>query len=287
MRLAIQKKIESVKKLISLINEYSLIGIIKLESLPSKQLQSLRQELKDKLRIIITKKNNVLRALKEVEKTKKNISKLMDYYKGACGLIFSNDDAFKISLLLAKKVTSAPAKAGQEAPIDIVVQAGPTPFTPGPIISELASVGIKTKAEQGKLIVINDITVAKAGEAIRPELASVLLRMGFQPMSIGLNLRVVYQDGKVFAASDLKVDVNEIIGKLGQAYSRARNLAFDREIFVPEIMSDLLVKAQMDAINLALNANILNKKTIDYLLSKAESEAKALASIINLEGGKA
>ena len=47
---------------------------------------------------------------------------------------------------LEKSKSNAPAKPGQTAPSDLVLPAGETPFTPGPMIGELGQLGIKTES---------------------------------------------------------------------------------------------------------------------------------------------
>jgi len=65
-------------------------------------------------------------------------------------LLFTKENPFKLYNKLQKSKSSAPAKAGQTAPSEIVVPKGPTPFAPGPIIGELGALGIKTAVENIK-----------------------------------------------------------------------------------------------------------------------------------------
>src|SRR3989338_1052307 len=110
-------------------------------------------------------------------------------------LLLKKENPFSLYKILKKSKSSASAKAGQIAPRDLIVPAGPTPFTPGPVISELAAVGIKAGVEGGKVAVKVDSMIAKKGETIKPAVASMLTRLSILPMEIGLNLTAVYENG--------------------------------------------------------------------------------------------
>src|SRR3989338_2085586 len=110
-------------------------------------------------------------------------------------LLLKKENPFSLYKILKKSKSSASAKAGQIAPRDIIVPAGPTPFTPGPVISEFAALGIKAGVEGGKVAVKQDTTACKEGKPINAPLASMLARLGIEPMEIGLNLVAVFENG--------------------------------------------------------------------------------------------
>jgi large subunit ribosomal protein L10 len=70
-------------------------------------------------------------------------------------IVFFADQAFE------KNKTKMTAKAGDVAPNDIIVPAGNTGLPPGPAISELHDVGIRTKIDVGSVWIVNDATVVK------------------------------------------------------------------------------------------------------------------------------
>mgnify|MGYP000252813721 CR=1 FL=1 len=94
-----------------------------------------------------------------------NMDQLTEKIKGMPALLFSKENPFTLYSILQKNKSPAPAKANQEAPKDIVVSAGPTTFAPGPIISELAEVGIKTKVDNN-IKIINSIISEQADSDI-------------------------------------------------------------------------------------------------------------------------
>lgn len=279
MRSAIETKLKRIKELVKEINNVKAVALISLEGMPSKQLQKLRHELKDRMRLVITAKNNIIHALEEVNKP--GLNSLVDKITGSCCLGLTNDDPFKLSLFIQMKKTPAPAKAGQKAPSDIVVRAGPTSFAPGPVITDLANLGLKTKVDAGKLTIIADAVIVKVGDVINAAQASMMARLGLTPMSTGLSLLSVWDNGHVYDAKELIIDVDYYRDQVGEAYIKALKLAFSTEVPIPQVMNSLIQFAHAQAMNLSINTGIPTKDNAGFLLLKASAEAKALADKIN------
>jgi len=272
-----KKKI--VKEFVELINEYPIIGAVNMENMPAKQLQNLRAILRDNNIVLkMTKRRLMKIAFEKCEK--KDMDKLLDYLEGMPALIFTKENPFKLSSLLRKNKSNAPAKAGQKAPKDIMVQAGGTPFAPGPIISQLGKVGIKTGIEAGKIVIKEDAVVAKKGEKISADLAGILARLGIEPMEIGLSLIAVYEDGTIFTSDILSVDETVYIKQLVQAVSEAKTVAIEITYPTTETIQILLSRAYNDSKAVALSANIVTKDTVKELLAKANAQSLSLSSLV-------
>ncbi len=211
MRKAIQVKQKIVDNFVKLMNEFPIVGAVDMESLPAPQLQVMKGQLRDTVTIMMAKKRVIFKALDEAEKTNKGISKLKEKLKGMPALLFTKENPFTLFKKLQKSKSSAPAKGGQTAPKDIIVKEGPTSFAPGPIISELGAIGIKSGITDGKVAVKEDSTVVKEGEVISAQVAGILTRLGIEPMEIGLNVNAVYEDGIIFDKKTLTIDETEYI----------------------------------------------------------------------------
>ena len=235
-----------------LMTQYPIIGVLDMENLPAQQLAGMRKKLRDTVVLKMTKRILMTLAIDKIKDKRQGIEKLKDYMKGMPALMFTKDDPFKIYKTIQRSKSKASIKAGQIAPHDIIVPAGPTPFAPGPIISDLGSVGIKAGVEGGKIAVKKDSLVAKEGDVISAKLSSVLLRLGIEPMEIGLNLVAIYENGTIYTKDVLSIDDEKLVADMAQAHSWA--------------------------FNLAVEAKIINKATVEFMLQKAEREAKALDS---------
>ncbi|MBS3111815.1 50S ribosomal protein L10 [Candidatus Woesearchaeota archaeon] len=268
------KNKKEVNELAKLIEKYPIIGIVDMTNLPATQLQEMRLKLKENVVLRMGKKTLIKLAIDSSKK--KEIKKLKDYVKGMPALILTKESPFKLANILKKSKTKVAAKSGQTAPNDIKVPAGPTSFSPGPIIGELGSAGIKAGIEGGKVIIKEDAIVVEEGQIIKRELAGLLSRLGIKPMEIGLNITGVYEDGVIYEKSVLEVDEKEYLEKVKLASSEAFRLAYSITYVTPENVKLLISKAYKDALGLAEGANIITKENIKQLLAKAERHAKSL-----------
>src|SRR3989344_1363095 len=146
-------KKEAVGALARLMGEYPVVGVVNVENLPAPQLQVLRSKLRKDALIVMDKKRLIRRAIDSVKDSKSGFDKLAVHLTGMPALLFTTQSPFRISSLIRSSKSKAPAKAGQIAPVDLVIPAGPTSFTPGPMISELGSLGLKTGVEGGKITI--------------------------------------------------------------------------------------------------------------------------------------
>ncbi|RMF05047.1 50S ribosomal protein L10 [Candidatus Woesearchaeota archaeon] len=255
---------------------HKVVGVVDMENLPARTVQKMREQLRGQTKIKMTKKRLMKIALENVKAKRPQIEKLAEHFRGMPAMIFTNENPFKLFQTLQKNKTPAPAKAGQTAPKDIVIPAGPTPFSPGPVIGELGSFGIKTAIEGGKVAVKEDTVVAKEGDVINEKLAGLLTRLGIEPMEIGLNITAVWEDGTIFPKSVLDIDVEQYAEDLRRSAREAFNLAFNAGYPTTETTTFLVQKAFTDARALSINSGYPTSDTVKDIIKKAAIEALAL-----------
>ena len=272
-------KKEVVKKVVELISKNPIVGIVDMENLPAQQLQKMREKLRGKVNIFMTKKRLMRVAFEQAEKDSPGISKLQDHFKGMPALIFTSDNPFALFRTIKQNKSAAPARAGQEAPKDIEVKAGPTPFAPGPIIGELGQFGIKSGVEGGKIAVKADVVVCKQGQKISAKLASILTRMGIEPMEVGLDLVAIYEEGTIFTKDVLDVDEDAMKEKFMRAALEAFNLSVEVSFITKDNIQTLVTKAARESHALSMEAAIVSKDTVEPLLSRAERQAIAISAL--------
>ncbi|MFH1506356.1 MAG: 50S ribosomal protein L10 [archaeon] len=274
-----KKKI--VKEFTELLNKYSIIGAVNMENLPAKQLQNMREQLRDKLVMKMTKRRLMKIAIDGCKKP--GIQALKEQLKGMPALIFTNENPFTLFKFIKKNKSKAPIKAGQIAPNDLVVPAGPTGFAPGPVIGELGAFRIKSGVEDGKVVVKEDSTVAKEGDIVNAKLAALLTRLGVEPMEIGLDLVAVYENGEIVPKSVLDIDEEAYMNNLRTAASESFNLAMFAAYPAKETIELLLGKAHNDSKALATDQDILTDETVGISLGKAEGQMNALKTKLNIQ----
>ncbi len=271
-KIVTQAKKDTVKRLVDLIKKYPIVGSVNLENLPAAQLQNMKTNLRGKVEILMTKRRLMKIAIEKAKAEKPGIEKLEPYLKGMPALLFTNDNPFSLFKTIKKNKSTAPAKAGQTAPSDIVVKAGPTSFAPGPVISELAGLGIKSKVEEGKIAIMADTVVCKEGGVISAKLAGMLARLGIMPMEIGLDLVAVLEKGDIFTKSVLDIDEDKFMADLTKAARWAFNLSCEAAFATKENRECLIQKAFMESKAVALSQNIMADAVVGELLAKAERQ---------------
>ena len=269
-----EHKKKLVQTLINLIDKNNIVGMINMENLPAKQLGSMRSQLRGKVVLLMTKKRFIKFALDNSKKT--NIKDLEKYIKGMPALLFTDENPFSLFRLLKRNKSTAPIRAGQKGPHDIVVKAGPTSFSPGPIIGELGSFRIKAGIEAGKVVIKDDAVVAKEGQEVNDKLAGLLTRLGIEPMEIGLNLVAVYEKGEILTKDVLDIDEEAFMSKLRTAAGEAFNLAMFIAIPLKDTIKPLICKAHNEAKAVVKEAKIMTGDNVGETLAKAEVAAGAL-----------
>ncbi|MEM5882649.1 MAG: 50S ribosomal protein L10 [Candidatus Aenigmatarchaeota archaeon] len=242
-----EEKITKKEELKETIGKYRIIGFVDIFKLPSKQFQEIRKEIRGKGIIKVVKKSLLLKALKELNF--QNFEKLKEMIPNQVAILLSNEDPFKIYFLISKLNFPTFAKEGDLANEDIKINAGPTSLLPGPVISELSKAGIPVGVEEGKIVVKKDVIVAKKGEVISKDLANVLRKLKVQPIRIGLNLILIYENGKILTKEILEL-VNSYPKKLKEAFEQALNLSININYPTKENIQYLIIKAYQNALAL-------------------------------------
>jgi large subunit ribosomal protein L10 len=266
-------KEEEVNQIIAGIEAHKVTAAVSFHGIPARQLQNIRAELKDVATIQVARNTLIYRALQESGGI---VLKLFDRVDGQTALIYTNLNPFKLFKLLEDSRTPAPARAGDIAPRDIVVEKGPTSFRPGPIVSDLQNAGIPAAIEKGKIVIRETKTVAKSGESITARLADVLERLEIYPMEVGLYLQAACDGDIIYTPEDLHIDKKACVEQLMHAVSNALNLSINAEYPTSLTVALLLQKGSHEAMGLALKAEVFEPQVLLILLSRAQSAALAL-----------
>lgn len=277
-----EAKKKVVKVFTDLIKEYPIVASVNLEDLPAPQLQNMREQLRDRVVLLMGKRRLMKIAIEQCEDDKPGIESLTQYLRGMPALLFTRENPFSLFKTIQKNKSSAPAKAGNIAPKDVVIPAGPTAFSPGPIIGELGMLGMKTGVENGKVAVKEDKVVVKEGEEINAQVAGILTRLGIEPMEAGLDLVAAYENGEILTRKLLDIDEEQYINDMTQAHRYAFNLAMEISYPTTETTELLVTKAVADARGLGVECCIPEPDIVEAILSKASSIATNLKQELKL-----
>ncbi len=243
-----EEKKKTLSELEKLAKSSSTILVASIKNIPASQFQEISKKLRGKAVVKVPKKSLTFRAFdslgnEAVEKLKSNV-------EDSVAILFSNMDPFELSAYLLENRSPSKAKVGQEAPIDIEVEAGPTDLVPGPAISELGALGIQIQIEKGKITIKEPKVIAKQGTKISQGAADLMSKLDIKPFSVGF-VPVAAFDSKVNKVyTGIKIDKEATLDELKNAYGKS--LAFAVEI------------------------GFTSKDTIGFLIGKAAIQSKAL-----------
>jgi large subunit ribosomal protein L10 len=204
---------------------------------------------------------------------------MADHIDVQTGLVFTEQNPFKLYKLLEQSKTPSPIKGGAIAPKDIIVEKGETGFPPGPILGDMQSAGIPAAIDGGKVVIRETKVVAKEGEVVPQKLAAMLSRLEIYPMEVGLDLRAVFENGSIFTPDVLAIDEDKIFSDFTQAAQQAFNLSVNAAYPTATTISTLIAKAVSESRNVGVNATILEPEIMETLLGKAQAQMLSIASV--------
>jgi large subunit ribosomal protein L10 len=271
-------KAEQVRLVEDLINKYNVVCIAELWKVRAMQLQDLRKKFRDSVRIKVVKNSSVKLVIEKYAGKKSGLDKLLNHLSGSHVFLFTDLNPFKLSLLIGRSKIKTSAKTGDLAQDEIVIREGNTAISPGPIITELNDLGIRTKIETGSVWVISDSIVAKKGDVISEKLANTLSRLGIKPIEVGLRLIAAYDGGTILTGEQLKLDLNKIIEQIKEAHLSSYSLAVNAEYLTEQTTGAILQKAALEAKSLAIYTAYFTPETTPFILAKAHQNMLNLSS---------
>jgi large subunit ribosomal protein L10 len=270
-----------LKDVVAMAKNNKVIGIACWTSIPSAQMQQMRQAMGHDIQLKIVRNNILYLGLRDALGSVPAVEDLLKNVNGQSAVVATNMNPFKLFKKLENTKTKAPARGGEIAPEDVVVNEGETEFKPGPIVGELSKVGIPAGIEGGKVVIKTTKTMVKAGQVIPKALAPMLGRLGVLPLTVGLDLKAVLELGVVYKRDVLNVDdaliMSQVTGSAQGAFNLAMFVAYPTKL----TMKPLLAKAYNQAMGVTIKAAIVNKASVGPLFAKAKAQAAYIQSIID------
>lgn len=271
-----QKKAQMYQQIQELPSKYKVVALVRMEKVRSSQLLPLRKKFKGEVEIISVKDKVAQKALSTLKIP--GIEKLAEKLVGQCVLMFTNMSPIKLNILLGKNKVMMAARGGDKASIDVVIKAGNTGITPGPILTDFKEAGVSTKIDQGTVWITKDSVAAKRGDTISAKLATLLSKLDVKAVEAGIILNSALEDKIVYSQEELVVDVEQYRSAFAQAHQEAMSLAIEIGYVTKENVSIILARAAQQARSLAIEAGILTDDTKNAVIQRAHGQAKALSS---------
>ena len=267
-----------VDELTEVLNSDGVVGIVDVGGVPAGNMLDMRSNLRSSMKITMAKKTLIRLAWENSGRSIEELENLFEDAIQPCIVQSDNLNPFQLFIELEKTRQGRAAKEGELAPMDIIVEKGPTTFGPGPIVGEFNAVGIPAKIDKGKVAIQKTTTVVEKGQPISADLGIMLAKLDINPIEIGIILTGAIEDGFFFPASSLNIDLDQFRTDVITATSGAFNLACNIRWFSEQTMPVLLSKASSEALSVAVEAGVANEKTAPLFISRANTRALALAS---------
>jgi large subunit ribosomal protein L10 len=277
------KKAE-VEGLVKLLTGSEVVGLVNIQGIPASSMLQMRRTLRAEATMKVAKNTLLRLALAEAAQQKPGLDQLIAKIDGPTCIITTRMNPFRLYRKLDESKTKAPARGGEKAPEDIWIRKGETPFKPGPVVGELQRSGSPAAIDEGKVVIKSDKLLVKAGDTIPANIAAGLTRLEIFPLTIGLDVKAVYEGGMVYGPDVLGIDQKKILEQIGQGARAALNLSVNTAFPTKQTVPHILAKAQREAIALALDAAIADTGgAMDALLAKANAEMVAVARRLQAE----
>jgi large subunit ribosomal protein L10 len=271
-----QRKMQMYQQLQELPNKYKVIALVRMEKVRSSQLLPLRKKFKGQVEIVSIKDKVAQKSLSTLNIP--GIDKLVTNLVGQCILMFTNMSPIKLNILLGKNKIMMAARGGDKASIDVVIKAGNTGITPGPILTDFKEAGVATKIDQGTVWITKDSVAAKKGDVISAKLATLLSKLDVKAVEAGIVLNSALEDKIVYNQEELTVDLEKYRSAFAQAYQEALSLSIEIGYVTKENINIILARAALQARSLAIESGFLTDDTKNSTIQRAHGQAKSLSS---------
>jgi large subunit ribosomal protein L10 len=276
-----ERKEKIINELVGYLKNYKYFIIADLFKIKSADLQALRKIFYDSLKFKVVKNSLFRVALKKVYE-ENTVKKLEPYLHKQNIFIFSNANPYEIYLQLEKNKIKTAAKPGDVAEEDIIIPAGNTGITPGPVMSKFSKLKIPTKVEEGAITVTKDTVVVKKGDKISSEVVELLNLLGIKPISVTLKLKYGF-DGKNII-ENIYLDLNQIKKEIEKAQQYVLNLSLNAIFPIKEIMPIIITQAHNNSIKVLQSLVIPDKEVLKYSIQRAISNAQNIFELLKSKG---
>jgi large subunit ribosomal protein L10 len=274
-----EQKIKFVNERKKLLKNYKVVGIVQLNGIPDRLLQSTKNQLREGTRFIIGRKTLLKRILEGDERTKV----LVDQLTGTSAIVMSNDDPFELYKKFKSNSLRLAAKPGQISPEEVSVKAGETNIQPGQTVTDLKTAGIDVQIQKGKVVIAKDKVVVKSGEAVGAKIAKALHVLDILPFKAVIEPSILLSDGMIFRRNVLEIDTEMTTRNMTLCFRNALALCVKAKIINAYTINNMLSEAYANAMHLGIECKVYDSGIIDHLIANAALQAASLDSGVKSE----
>jgi len=206
-------------KLTQLLDEFPKCFIVGVDNVGSKQMQQIRQSLRNDAVLLMGKNTMIRKAIRSHLETNPALEKLLPHIKSNIGFVFTNLELVDIRDKILENKVKAPARAGALAPLDVKIPPQNTGLGPEKT-SFFQALSIPTKISKGTIEILNEIHLIKKDDRVGASEATLLNMLNISPFTYGLVIRQVYDSGTVFDPEILDITSEDLRSKFVEGVRR-------------------------------------------------------------------
>jgi len=277
-----ERKQQIYRKAVEGFKNYRTVLIVDVEGLSATTVRKakfiLKSLLGEHVEISSLKISVARKALKDARLP--HVEELERLLTGQRIFIFSDLDPFTLASIVSAVKIPSPAKPGMVVDREVVIPAGNTGIPPGPMLSVFGRLRIQTKVQGGTIWIAKDAKVAKPGDVLSPELASLLQKLGINPVEKGLKVLAAYHEGTVIPADKLKLNLDEYLSMLQRASVEAMAVGVESAAPIPGVIEKAVSLAYLRAVSVAAEAGLALPETAERVVQAAVRKALAVVAAL-------
>jgi len=199
-------------KLTQLLDEYPKCFIVGVDNVGSKQMQQIRQSLRNDAVLLMGKNTMIRKAIRGHLENNPALEKLLPHIKANVGFVFTNLELVDVRDKILENKVKAPARAGAIAPCDVFIPPQNTGLGPEKT-SFFQALSIPTKISKGTIEILNEIHLIKKDDKVGASEATLLNMLNVSPFTYGLIINQVYDSGTVFDPEILDITPDDLRAK--------------------------------------------------------------------------
>jgi len=270
-----ERKEEYCDKLRGLLNKYNKIMLVGADNVGSSHMQKIRSSIRGK-GILLMGKNTMVRRV--IRSEFPDYEALLPSLEGNVGMLFTDGDLSDLRDIIADLRVAAPAKAGAIAPVGVTVPAGDTGLEPTQT-AFLQALNIATKINKGQIQILNPVQLFEEGDKVGASQATLLQKLKIRPFSYGLSVKTIYDEGSVYGAEVLDVNLDTLSTKIQFAATRIACISLAIGFPTLPSLSHSLARGFKNLLSLAVATDIEFKQA-EEIKNLLNMDPEALAAMM-------
>lgn len=242
-------------RMVQLLDEYPKCFIVGVDNVSSKQIQQIRQALRDSAQILMGKNTLMRKGIKGQIESNPGLDKLLPHIKGNVGIVFTREDLSEIREKILSNKVAAPARAGAIAPLDVKLPPQNTGLGPEKT-SFFQALSIPTKITKGTIEILNEIHLIKKDAKVGASEATLLNMLGISPFTYGFMIKQVYDSGTTFSPNILDITPADLRKKFLAGVKNVATVSLAIGYPTAASAPHLIVNAVKDIIAIACETDI-------------------------------